>query len=64
MISLVLFFRKPGVTVLTAHIDKSHANDDAMLTSLTGEPLMPMMGIVCAGVSMFLARALTSGVGG
>jgi hypothetical protein len=35
-----------------------------MLASLIGDPLLPMMGIVCTGVFMFHARAPTSRVGG
>ena len=46
------------------HVDKSHISDDAMLASLAGELLSPMIGVVCVGISTFLARASMSGVGG
>ena len=50
--------------ILTAHVEKSHTNDDATLASLVGDPLLPMMAVVCTGVSTFHASAPTSGVGG
>jgi hypothetical protein len=40
--------------ILIAHVDKSHTGNGAMLASLVREPLLPMMGIMCAGVSTFL----------